>query len=288
MRQCDERDGAKDNIIEDPANCKFDSTPILCRPGSSNDCLTPEQARSVNRIFSPMVHSNKTVIYPALTPGTAWSPLLSGRPFSLSEDWWRYVVYSNESFDIRKLTMDDVERALAQNPSNIETWVGNLREFNSRGGKLLHYHGQADPLISSLNSARYYEHVRQTMAMQPEQLDRFYRYFQISGMGHCGSGAHMLGQSDRPLPHGLSVMNERFTDNPDGNILSAIVRWVEEGIPPETLLGVKYVNDDSDKGVAFQRRHCRYPRTNHYRGPGSWTLPESWDCILPLSAVPLG
>src|ERR1700735_5570481 len=44
MRQCDEKDGAKDNIIEDPASCKFDTTPILCRAGASNECLTPEQA----------------------------------------------------------------------------------------------------------------------------------------------------------------------------------------------------------------------------------------------------
>jgi feruloyl esterase len=283
MNQCDEKDGAADGIIEDPATCSFDIGLILCQPESrKGSCLTSVQAQHVEGIFSPMIHDNKSLIYPALALGTPWSPLLNGKPFSLSEDWWRFVVYGNEAFDITKLTMNDVEFALKQNPSNIETWMGDLSAYKRRGGKLLHYHGQADPLISSFNSARYYEHVRATMKMSPEQLDEFYRYFPISGMGHCGggAGAHMLGQSNRPLPHGLSVMNENeFTDSPDGNILSAIIRWVEKGIPPETLLGAKYVDDDQSKGVAFQRKHCRYPRKNHYQGPGNWTLPESWECV---------
>ena len=45
------------------------------------------------------------------------------------------------------------------------------------------YHGQADYIISSDNSPRYYEHVSRTMGLPSSDLDKFYRFFRISGMG---------------------------------------------------------------------------------------------------------
>lgn len=45
------------------------------------------------------------------------------------------------------------------------------------------YHGQADFIISSDNSPRYYNHVSQTMGLPSSDLDEFYRFFRISGMG---------------------------------------------------------------------------------------------------------
>lgn len=45
------------------------------------------------------------------------------------------------------------------------------------------YHGQADYIISSDNSPRYYEHVSRTMGLPSSGLDDFYRFFRISGMG---------------------------------------------------------------------------------------------------------
>lgn len=45
------------------------------------------------------------------------------------------------------------------------------------------YHGQADYIISSDNSPRYYNHVSRTMGLPSSDLDEFYRFFRISGMG---------------------------------------------------------------------------------------------------------
>jgi hypothetical protein len=45
------------------------------------------------------------------------------------------------------------------------------------------YHGQADYIISSDNSPRYYDHVSRTMSLPSSDLDEFYRFFRISGMG---------------------------------------------------------------------------------------------------------
>jgi feruloyl esterase len=44
---------------------------------------------------------------------------------------------------------------------------------------------------------------------------------------------------------------------PYQNVLAALVAWVEEGEAPETIGGVKFVEDIVGKGVAMERRHCR-------------------------------
>ena len=58
----------------------------------------------------------------------------------------------------------------------------------------------------------------------------------------------------------------------------AVVRWVEDGVAPDTILGTKFVNDTPEAGVAFSRKHCRYPLRTTYNGMGDSNLPENWSC----------
>lgn len=94
-------------------------------------------------------------------------------------------------------------------------------------------------------------------------------FFRISDMNYCalGPGAWNFGQSG-PTTH----MDARQ------NVLAAIVRWLEQGIAPETLTGTKYTNDTVSLGEEFQRKHCRYPFHNVYRR-GNPRDPEAWSCI---------
>lgn len=43
-------------------------------------------------------------------------------------------------------------------------------------------------IITSENSPRYYNHVSETMGLPSSSLDDFYRFFRISGTGHCLEG----------------------------------------------------------------------------------------------------
>ena len=109
------------------------------------------------------------------------------------------------------------------------------------------------------------------MSLAPNELDEFYRFFRISGMEHCsgGPGAYHIGNQAESLS----------TLDPEENVLMAMVRWVEQGIAPETITGTAYVNDTVSLGVAFKRAHCRYPYRNVYKGTGDPTVVESWECI---------
>jgi len=193
--------------------------------------------------------------------------IYNGVPFIYSSEWFRYAIYNDPSYDPAGQTVQDAANAASVNPFNIETWEGDLSPFASRGGKLLTYHGLADGLISSDNSARYYNHVSNTMSLPSSDLDDFYRYFRISGLGHCsgGNGATFFGQSSGAVA-GLEESN---------NVVLQMVAWVEGGKAPETVLGARV-----EKGkVVGERKHCKYPSRNVYRGPGGYDDVSAWECI---------
>lgn len=273
LRQCDGIDGYVDGIIEDPDLCQYRPEALICNPGNSTNCLTGEQANTVRLIFSPLYGEDGSLVYPRMQPGSELDALrliYNGTPFPYTVDWFRYAIYNDPNWDPTTINVTDYTNAARANPFNIETWEGDLSAFRDRGGKLLTYHGLQDGLISSDNSERYYNHVSRTMNLPSSSLDQFYRYFRISGMGHCsgGPGAWEIGQS-----RGNASLS------PDANVLMAMVRWVENGTAPETILGTKHVNDTRSLGLAFQRAHCKYPKRNVYSGVGDPTEPSSWGCF---------
>jgi feruloyl esterase len=278
LKQCDELDGFKDGIIEDPLICNYDPSGLACSGIGSNSstCLTPEQLETVNGVYSPLLNEKGDLVYPRLQPGaetTAAFVLLNGVPFPYTADWFRYAVYNDPNWDPTKLNSTDYDNAARLNLFNIETFKGDLSDVKDRGTKVLHWHGGADFIISSDNSARYYNHVKSTMGLSYDELDEFYRYFRVSGTGHCGGGdgAHAVGQ-------GLGEVNNY---DPSDNVLMALVDWVENGNAPETIVGTKFVNDTQSLGIDFQRAHCKFPKRNQYKGKGNPDVIESWECVNP-------
>lgn len=274
LKNCDKIDGYQDGILEDPLLCHYDPSDLACGGGNETDaCLTPDQLATVKAIYSPLLNDQGDLVYPRFNPGAevigAYA-VFNGMPFSYSQDWFRYVIFNDTTWDPATLSPKDYDTAARQNPAGIETWKGDLSAAKDNGTKILHWHGTADYIISSDNSARYYEHVSSTMGLSPHQLDEFYRFFHVSGTGHCGGGdgAHAIGQ-------GLTEINGY---DPQHNVLMALVDWVEKGNAPKALIGTKYVNDTQALGVDFERAHCKYPKSNFYKGQGDPKLPENWRC----------
>ncbi|KAL4877584.1 Tannase/feruloyl esterase [Aspergillus karnatakaensis] len=274
LDQCDALDGAKDGILENPDLCNPDLKSLHCSshdsPINNSLCLTDAQLQTAESIYQPFRGTLNQPLYPRLQPGVETqtsTTFLSGES-DLSREWFQYVVHSDPSWDPATFTTKDAELALLQNPFNMQTWDSDLSAFQQAGGKVLAYHGLADPVVSSEISRWYYDKVSLTMNLDPAELDEFYRYFRISGLGHCegGDGAGAIGQSLASL---IGIEPER-------NVLMALVKWVEEGVAPEVVVGG---NLGGDGEVEWERAHCRFPRGNRFVGEGEVTDMDSWRCV---------
>ncbi|KAK5164210.1 tannase [Saxophila tyrrhenica] len=281
LKQCDSIDGVADGILEDPELCAYNPVTLQCSPSASNtsSCLTSAQVATVRKVFSPYYGTdsanNSALIFPRMQPGSELADAFiyyNGQPFPYTEDWFRYAILEDPDWKASQLNSYYAALANMKNPANIETWQGDISAFKNKGGKVLHYHGQADSIITSSNSPRYYDHVSQTMGLPPSELDDFYRFFRIAGMDHCsgGVGAWEIGQS----------AEGDATDESQGNVLMRMVEWVEQGEAPETVRGVKFVNDTASLGVDFVRDHCRYPMRNKCVDPDNYKEPSAWKCVL--------
>ncbi|KAF2432158.1 tannase and feruloyl esterase [Tothia fuscella] len=277
MKQCDSLDDFVDGIIEDPSLCKYDPQSLLCKADQKSGCLTEPQVNTVRKTHSSLLQKDGSLIYPRMQPGAEYGGLFGGRVFDTTKEWYRYVIKGDPKWDPATITLDDMALAANINPANAETWEGDLSAFKARAGRVLHYHGLIDNLISSDNSARYYGHVLKTLITTPAQLDEFYRYFRISGIGHCGGGpgAGAIGQGG----------NVPATSEPESNVLKSTVRWVEEGKAPEYILGTRFAGTGGSAKISFQRRHRKYPRRNQYKGTGDANKADSWQkCKLARGA----
>ncbi|UJO25326.1 putative feruloyl esterase B-2 [Fulvia fulva] len=277
LKQCDALDGVKDGILEDPTLCSYKPVSLQCSSTATNtsNCLTAKQVVTVQRVFEDYYGKNGALIFPRMQPGSELASShieYNGQPFPYTEDWFRYAILNDPTWNASTLNASTAAYAAAKNPFNIESWNGDLFPFAARGGKILHYHGQMDSIITSANSPRYYDHVAATMSQSPSELDEFYRFFRIGGMDHCtgGLGAYVVGQE--------FVAGSPFQDA-QHNVLRRIIEWVEEGKAPESITGVRFVNDTVALGVDFERRHCRYPLRNECVDPDNYKDVESWRCV---------
>ena len=76
----------------------------------------------------------------------------------------------------------------------------DLSAFAKRNGKLIVYHGAADPVVPPQDSIDYQQRVRQSTP----STDAFYRLFLIRGMGHCSVAPDALSVLDHWVADGIA------------------------------------------------------------------------------------
>jgi len=271
-----------DGIINDPRFCYFRPETLACRPGQdTSSCLTLPQIEAVNRIYTDYYEANQTWIFGSYYPGGELaypSGLVAADPFSISVDWFRYFVLNDTAWTVDQYDPSVIAVAEEINPGQANAIEYNITAFagQSHNGKILHYVGWADQLISPGNSLHYYEGVSAFMNSATDLgIDDYYRLFTVPGMNHCagGYGANAFGavqQSSSGMPP-LSLA-------PEYNVLAAIVQWVEGGIAPSSLTAVYWNDNNVTNGVGFTRPLCQYPKTLRYNG-GNQTSADGFTCV---------
>jgi feruloyl esterase len=246
LEACDALDGVEDGVLEDPRRCRFDPKILECEGADGPGCLTAAQVEAARKIYGASINPRtKQVLYPGLQPGSelGWSTWAGPKPLAIGLDYFKYVVFENESWDFRTLDFDkDIARAEKLDGRRINATDPNLKPFFARGGKLIQYHGWSDPQISPGNSVDYYESVMDTLGGASKIRDS-YRLFMVPGMAHCGGG------------EGTSSFD----------MVTALEQWVEEKKPPDRIIASRVRGGKVDR----TRPLCPYPQIAVYKGTGS-------------------
>ncbi len=257
LEACDALDGVKDGVIEDPQKCHFDPGVLACKGADAPTCLTAAQVDTAKKTYAG-THAGKSALW-GLEPGSeaGWASLSGPQPLGIALDTYQYLVYKDPKWDYHKLDpAKDVPAADQALGASMNASDPDLRPFFSHGeklshgGKLLMYHGWADPGIPPMFSVEYYKNV-QAKVGQKKAADEI-RLFMVPGMGHCGGG-------DGPSTF---------------NAMAALSQWVEQGKAPEQIPASHSTRGQTDR----TRPLCPYPQTAVYKGSGSSDEAANFSC----------
>jgi len=295
LAACDAKDGVKDGILNDPRQCHFDPATILCKQANSDSCLTKPQATALKKLYEGAHDSKGKQIFPGFVPGAeegegGWDLWITGNEpgkallFAFGSGFFGNMVYAQAGWDYKKAKFDEAVAAADQKfAAVLNSADPNMKAFQSRGGKLILYHGWSDNSISPLNSINYYESIQATMGKQ--QADSFVRLYMVPGMQHCVGG---------PGPDDFGQLGIPPVNDPQHNIYQALEQWTEKGTPPSTVIASKLAPETPAGSVQaasapapqaakpkMTRPLCPHPQKAKYKGQGDPNQATSFTCENP-------
>lgn len=255
LNACDASDGVRDGVIENPTRCNFSYATLACKGADGADCLTGGQVESAKAMTSP-VKDPKTgkVLYEGhLLPGSemGWATLGGPQPLGNAVTALRNVVFQDRNWDYKTMNIStDVDRAHQADNGVMYSGDPNLKPFFDRGGKLLMYHGWADPQVTPVNSVIYYNNV--VKAVGKDKAANSIALFMVPGMNHCQGGV------------GTDTFNK----------VKVIEEWVEQGKTPKQIIASHLTNGQVDK----TRPLCPFGQVAKYKGTGDTDAAANFSC----------
>jgi Tannase and feruloyl esterase len=263
----------QEGVVENPLACRFDPAVLRCTGADSDRCLTDPQLTALRKIYSGAKNPRTGApIEPGFEPGAeaeqgSWAdwivgpaPAAANRAVQVlfSESFFRFMVFGDPKYDLARLDFDrDVSTAEAKVASIIDSINPDLGAFEKHGGKLIQFHGWADPVIPPRDSIAYHDAVQAKMG----DTSSFYRLFLAPGMLHCDGG---------PGPNMLATRE-------------AITAWVERGTAPDRLMATKRPGDDPSKPAVSTRPLCPHPQVARWDGKTDRNRAEGYTCGAPAA-----
>jgi Tannase and feruloyl esterase len=287
LAACDEVDGLKDGLIDDPRRCKINPDALVCRGADTDACLTPEQVVSLKTLYNgPGGEDPAQFRYYGFEPGGEvnwgeWS--LSSGPrksvlYGYALEFHRYIIKSDPrwALDDFEFSRDNIDADARMGP-DYDARDADLSRFAARGGKLVLYHGWSDQALQPRLTIDYYLRV-QALAGEAAAAN-FVVLYMVPGMAHvfAGDGPNAFGQAIAPA----------VSASKTGNIGSTLIAWVERGEPPGPVVAGKYKNDFrallAPEGMVAVRTRplCRFPEVARWSGQGSIDDARNFSCSPP-------
>jgi len=282
LAMCDEKDGIKDGILNDPRQCQFDVDTLLCKGEKTVSCLSKEQLAAVKVVYDGPKDSKGNSLYYGypfggetsaggwprwLTGGLKYladvdnfqggvdvgefaAPVTPNAHIGFGNEIMRYFVYNDPEWTYKNYSFDTLRQDSERVAETLNATNPDLSAFRKRGGKLLMYTGWSDAAISAFATIGYYDDV---LAHDKTAADDV-RLFMMPGVEHCFGG---------PGPSFASFLTE-------------IDQWLETGKAP--VQATAYWLDESMR-PSGSRPLCAYPDVAKYDGKGDTRDAASFSCI---------
>jgi hypothetical protein len=170
---CDGLDRLDDGLVSNPLACSFDPDTLLCPPGSPDaaSCLTAAEVDVVRKFYDgprdPVTGKRLTAGGPLFGSELAWAgvyvPTSANRPIfseKIALDALRHVVFELNppaGFSLADLSFDEATFGRLRPLHRLyDATNPDLSAFAASGGKLILWHGWADPHISPINTIAYH------------------------------------------------------------------------------------------------------------------------------------
>ncbi|MTH95960.1 tannase/feruloyl esterase family alpha/beta hydrolase [Roseibium sp. RKSG952] len=227
LKQC----GTADGVIEDPRQCRPDLASLTCSGEASPQCLTKAELQVLDQWYSGPVNSAGEQLYPGGVPA-------GSEPF-----WWLWLIGDGEGggrlldafatgFGAYMAFPQDpgpewspADFDFDRDPARLEIMSAvynadnpDLTAFRDAGGKLIVWHGWADPIVTPFKTVDWYERAAEAAGGEAV-LQQNVALFMIPGMDHCGI---------LPGPGGIS--------NASLDPLTPLESWIETGERPASIL----------------------------------------------------
>ena len=278
LGHCDDKDGIRDRIIDDPLQCDFDVDAFLVSNRCPDDvdagnCFTAAQSGYVRHLYDGSHNDAGDKVYPGVTFGSEylWDRFIPVEGNDLTPYVLRSIIrvfqsmfdedpgiaparvndtsYSVKAdgavpewawwdYDPEKIFEDSKEMSRLIDPVDPD-----LRRFLvDNGGKLIIYQGWDEPYHSAEVLLNYVDEIVEISLGGDEQAARdSVRLFMMPGVQHCFYG---------PGPD----LWERF---------EPVKHWVEAGEAPDKIVTQKIPFDV----VINERILCPWPQKARYTGP---------------------
>ncbi|POM61155.1 hypothetical protein PHPALM_29875 [Phytophthora palmivora] len=226
VKACDALDGIEDGLLSDPRLCNFDPSTIECAADTTDNstCLTSAEVTTITKFYKGPEDNGKYLTVGEEQYGSelAWSGVfvsdsytgdimstktaLAAIKYLIFEDY-PGDNYTLSDFAFAKSTIDLLR---ARHPL-LDAVSSDLSKFHKAGGKLILWHGWADPHISARTTIAYHEALQKTMGKNV--LNEFERLYLLPGVYHCGNG------------EGPSAID----------LVTPMLEWVESGTAPDAI-----------------------------------------------------
>jgi feruloyl esterase len=247
MNKCDV---LHEGFLNNPEQCTFDFSTLLCKGAESNECLTQPQQKAVEMFYGGLKNKKGEIIFAGQALGNPVTPMRSNQNIANITDTVRIWAFQNADYKWQDFDLDRDMPIIDQKIGFVDATDPDLKKFKAHGGKLLLYAGWADTGITPKNTVEYYSSVVNKMGKK--DANDLARLFMVPGMGHCRGG-----------------------DGPDTfDSIGTLEKWREKGQAPMTMAAV-------NKNSGLSRPLCAYPQYAKYKGTGDLKDGANWACTAP-------